>query len=683
MKTPIIKRITNLFETRQYKASLDPKDWLLEALGARETKTGIRVTKETAMRSSAVYGCVRIISESIAYLPFFTYKRLDRGKEKAIDHPLFDILRLVPNEDMTSFIYRETMLAHLLLWGNSYSQIIRNRLGEVTQLYPLLPDKMKVEIIDGEVIYTYNNKLVDKDKILHIPGLSFNGILGKSPISYAREAIGLGLALEQFGAEFFSSGTNISGVIEHPKSLKPKTYKSLSDSLREKYSGLGKTHRLMLLEEGMKYVKTTIPPEDSQFIESRKYQIEDIARIFRVPLHLLQNLDRATFDNIEHQSIDFIVHTIGPWMERIEQSVNTKLYSKEERKKYFSEFKVEGFLRGDMETRYRSYDIARRNGWFSADDIRELENMNPLPDGQGEIYLVPLNMMDVKQIGKFTAGRTVIVKGDEIRILPKETEDSIEIEREKRGIRSANTRVRLAKAYSGLFENVITRLVKREKTDILKIAKKTLNKRDTQLFNEKIDQYYQNHRDFVKTHTKPIFNTYAEAISLEAAEEIGYDLKPKSKRLADDVRIDKFMEEYQDSFNARYTKENRARIREIVAKAIEENRSPLEALEKEFNHWEEKKPETVSNKETIKIAGAVSILIYTFAGITKLIWRNTGRKSCVYCQNLDGKVVGINETFIPGGMDYSPEGADGSMKIRGPKIHPPLHIGCVCMITAG
>lgn len=684
MKTPIISRIVNLFETRQDRSDLlNPKQWLLDALGIRTTKTGIKVTKESAMRNSAVYGCVRIISETIASLPLFVYERIKNGKNKAIDHPLFYILHDKPNKDMTSFTHRETMLAHLLLWGNYYSQIIKNRLEEIKTLYPFLPDKIKVEVKNNEVIYRYKNKLVKNEDILHIPGLSFNGIIGKSPIGYAREAIGLGLALEQFGAEFFSSGTNISGVVEHPKSLSPKAYKNLADSLREKYAGLGKTHRLMLLEEGMKFAKTTIPPEDSQFIESRKYQVEDIARIFRVPLHLLQNLDKATFANIEHQSIDFVVHTIRPWLVRIEQAINTKLFNEKEIGKYFAEFKVDGLLRGDTLARYQSYHSARMDGWLSADDIRELENMNPLPDKQGEVYLVPLNMIDVKQVGKFTAGRTVIVKGEEIRILPKETESSIEIEREKRGIRSARTRKRLADSYKGLFENVITRLVKREKVDILKMAKKTLDKRDTQLFNEKLDQYYQKHRDFVRTHTRPVFNTYAEAISLEAAEEIGYDLKPKSQRLADDVRIDKFIEEYQDSFNARYTKENRARIREIIAKAISENKDPLEALEKEFNHWEEKKPQIVSNKETIKLAGAVSILIYTFAGITKLIWRNTGRKTCVYCQSLDGKVVGINETFIPKGVDYSPEGADGSMKITGPRIHPPLHLGCVCMITAG
>lgn len=683
MKTSIIKRITNLFETRQHKTSLDPRDWLLEALGIRKSITGINVTEKTAMRQSAVYACVRIISETIASLPFFVYKRLDRGKEKALDHPLFDILHNKPNEDMTSFTYRETILAHLLLWGNSYSLIIKNRLGEITQLYPLMPDKMKVEIKNNKVIYIYKNKLINNEEILHIPGLSFNGILGKSPISYAREAIGLGLALEQFGAEYFSEGTNVGGVVEHPKSLSPKAYKNLSDSLNEKYKGLGKTHKLMLLEEGMKYAKITIPPEDSQFIESRKFQVVDIARIFRVQPHLLQELSDATYSNIEHQGIDFVVHTIRPWLVRIEQAKNAKLFKEEERKEYFVELVVDGLLRGDITARFQAYDIARRGGWLSADDIRELENMNPLPDGQGQVYLVPLNMIDVKQLGQLTAGRTIIVKGDEIRILPKETEDSIEIEREKRGIRSARTRKRLADSYSGLFENVITRLVKREKTDILKIAKKTLNKKDTQLFDEKIDQYYQNHKDFVRTHTRPVFNTYAEAISLEAAEEIGYDLKPESQRLSEDVRIDIFMEEYQDSFNVRYTKENRARIREIVARAISENKDPLEALEKEFIHWEEKKPEIVSNKETIKIAGAVSILIYKFAGITKLIWRNTGRKTCVYCQNLDGKVVGIEETFIPKGMDYSPEGADGSMKIRGPRIHPPLHLGCVCMIVAG
>jgi len=664
----------------------NPDAWMRRYFGGIESKAGVRVDEETAMKYSAVYGCVRIISETIASLPLNVYTRLDRGKKKNTNHYLYRILHTQPNEEMSSFLWREMALAQVLLWGNHYSQIIRDGYNRVLELWALFPERMKVERRqrDKKRIYRYQPEsgsqiIFGENDILHIPGLSFDGLVGKTPLSWYREQIGLGLAMEEYSSRFFSEGMHAGGVFTTPKALKPETYKRLKEELKKNYAGIKKAHGTMLLEEDLKFDKMSINPNDAQLLESKKFQLEEIARIFRVPLHLLQNLDRGTFSNIEEQGISFVIHTIRPWLVRIEQSMNIKLFAGYEQDKNFTEFVVDGLLRGNIQARFESYRTGIQNAVYSPNDVLELENRNPYEGG--DQHFIQLNMQPVEQIGELIGGRAIEIKGDEIRILPKETENTLEIEREKRGIRSAKARVRLAKSYRGLFENTITRLIKREKVDILKIAKKTFKERDAQIFNNEIDDYYKKHIDFVRKHTKPVFNTYAEAVSLEAAEEIGYDLKLESKRFTDDVRIDKFMEEYQESFNGRYTKENERVIREIVAKALIENKDPLEALEMEFNHWEEKKPEIVSTKETIKMASAISILVYKFAGIRKLLWRNTGRKTCVYCQSLDGKVVGMEETFIPAGMNYNPEGADGSMKITGPKFHPPLHRGCMCMIS--
>lgn len=664
----------------------NPDAWMRRFFGGIDSKAGVTVDEETALKYSAVYGCVRIISETIASLPLNVYTRLERGKEKNTNHNLYRILHTQPNEEMSSFLWREMMLAQILLWGNHYSQIIRDGYNRVLELWALLPERMKVERrqSDKKRIYRYqpasgSQIIFEENDILHIPGLSFDGLVGKSPLSWYREQIGLGLAMEEYSSRFFSEGMHAGGVFTTPNKLKQTTYDRLKEELKKKYTGLKKAHGTIIFEEGLKFDKMSINPNDAQLLESKKFQLEEIARIFRVPLHLLQNLDRGTFNNIEHQSISFVVHTIRPWLVRTEQSMNIKLFAEYEQDKNFAEFVVDALLRGDTTARFEAYTKGIQNAVYSPNDVLEMENRNPYEGG--DKHFIQLNMQPVEQIGEFMRGRAIEIKGDEIRMLPKETENTLEIEREKRAIRSAKARSRLAKSYKGLFENVITRLVKREKVDILNIAKKTLGERDAQIFNSEIDDYYKKHVDFVRKHTKPVFNTYAEAISLEAAEEIGYDLKLESKRFADDVRIEKFMEEYQESFNGRYTKENERVIREIVAKALKENKDPLEALEMEFNHWEEKKPEIVSTKETIKMASAISILVYKFAGIRKLIWRNTGRKTCVYCQNLDGKVVGIEETFIPAGLNYNPKGADGSMKIVGPRMHPPLHRGCMCMIS--
>jgi len=369
------------------------------------TSSGKTVNERTAMQTTAVYACVRILAETIASLPLHTYKYTKDGKEKATEHQLYYLLHDEPNPEMTSFVFRETLMSHLLLWGNAYAQIIRDGRGQVVALYPLLPDKMRVDRnTSGELYYEYHSDkgvyIFNKDDVLHIPGLGFDGLIGYSPIAMAKNAIGMAMATEEYGASFFANGANPGGVLEHPGVVKDP--KKIRDSWNQVYQGSSNAHRIAVLEEGMKFQQIGIPPEQAQFLETRKFQIEEICRIFRVPLHLVGNLERATFSNIEYQSIDFVVHTIRPWLVRIEQSINKSLFLKDEKKEYFVSFLAEGLLRGDFASRMQGYSIGIQNGIYSINEVRNLENFNLLSDEEGgNLHIINGNMTKLKDARAF------------------------------------------------------------------------------------------------------------------------------------------------------------------------------------------------------------------------------------------------------------------------------------------
>jgi len=366
------------------------------------TASGKTVNERTAMQTTVVYACVRILAETIASLPLNVYQSTDKGKDKAIDHQLYYLLHDEPNPEMTSFVFRETLMSHLLLWGNAYAQIIRDGRGRVVALYPLLPDRMTVDrTTDGQLYYEYRKDsgyvILRPEDILHIPGLGFDGLVGYSPIAMAKNAIGMAIATEEYGASFFANGANPGGVLEHPGVVKDPA--RIRESWNAVYQGSGNAHRVAVLEEGMKFQPIGIPPEQAQFLETRKFQTEEICRIFRVPPHLVANLDKATFSNIEHQSISFVVHTIRPWLVRLEQGMNKALLSQSEKGQYFVGFVVDGLLRGDYSSRMQGYAIGIQNGFLSPNDVRTLENMNTIE--HGDVYAMNGNMLKLEDVGAY------------------------------------------------------------------------------------------------------------------------------------------------------------------------------------------------------------------------------------------------------------------------------------------
>ena len=401
------------------------------------TTAGKTVTERSAMQMTAVYACVRILSEAIAGLPLHLYRyKPDGGKEKAIDHPLYLILHDEPNPEMSSFVFRETLMTHLLLWGNAYAQIIRNGKGEVVALYPLMPNKMSVERDEnGRLYYLYyktsdeaggrNESVVLRPyDVLHIPGLGFDGLVGYSPIAMAKNAIGLSMATEEFGSKFFANGAAPSGVLEHPSTIKDP--QRVREAWQSQFGGSSNAGKIAVLEEGMKYTPISIAPEQAQFLETRKFQINEIARIFRVPPHMLADLEKSSFSNIEQQSLEFVKYTLDPWVVRWEQSIQRTLFTSEEKRLYFVKFNVEGLLRGDYASRMSGYATARQNGWMSANDIRELENMDRIPPEEGgDLYLINGNMLPMANAGAFAKDNSQKEESDE-EILEMEEPKSTE-----------------------------------------------------------------------------------------------------------------------------------------------------------------------------------------------------------------------------------------------------------------
>ena len=381
------------------------------------SSAGKNVNERSAMQMTAVYACVRILSEAIAGLPLHMYRYKDEGgKEKAIDHTLYHLLHDEPNPEMTSFVFRETLMTHLLLWGNAYAQIIRNGKGEVIALYPLMPNRMEVNRdSNGMLYYVYqktsddaptlegSSVILSPSEVLHVPGLGFDGLVGYSPIAMAKNAIGLSMAAEEYGAKFYANGAAPSGVLEHPGVLKDPA--KVRDSWNAAFGGSSNSHKVAVLEEGLKYTPISISPNEAQFLETRKFQIDEIARIFRVPPHMVGDLEKSSFSNIEQQSLEFVKYTLDPWVVRWEQSLSRALLSETEKKNYFFKFNLEGLLRGDYQSRMQGYSIGIQNGFMCPNDVRELENLDLIPDELGgNKYMVNGNMVDLKNVGAAYTG---------------------------------------------------------------------------------------------------------------------------------------------------------------------------------------------------------------------------------------------------------------------------------------
>lgn len=358
---------------------------------------GVSVTNKTALRQMAVWRCVNLIAGAVARAPLNTYRRTPSGKVRATDHYLWPLLRYQANPFMTSYRFKRLMQTWLLLYGNAYAEIEINGRGQVVALWPWRPDRVHLTGWSAEdLAYHYITEEGDQvtlpgPYILHLRGLEMDGIMGLDPISQARQSLGLGAAAEQYGARFFSNNGRPGGFISHPAKLGADAKKNLTEAYESLHRGLRGAHRVAILEEGMKFVDVGIPPENMQFLETRKFQAIDIARLFGVPPHKIAEMDKATFSNIEHQAIEFVTDCLADWCANWEAECSHSLLSQREAADIVIEFNLDALMKGDLASRNRAYATGRQWGWLSVNEIRERENLNSIgPDG--DRYMEPLNM---------------------------------------------------------------------------------------------------------------------------------------------------------------------------------------------------------------------------------------------------------------------------------------------------
>jgi HK97 family phage portal protein len=401
--------LTRLLGPREERSgqyvSEEPSNWLMRAIRAAPSRTGVNVTHDTALSSTAVFAGVRLISESVGSIPLQPYRRREeRGRDVAREHRLYRLLHDEPNPEQTSMEMREMVQGFATMAGTGFIEIERDGGGHPKHLWPITPHRVTAfRDRAGKLFWMVRtpnggDRRVHADSMIPIRGFSRGGVFGVDVIQLMRESIGLTLAAEEYGARFFGSGSTVSGVLEHPEKISKDAQERLRDSWQEIHSGLENAHRIAILEEGMTWKQIGANPQHAQMIETRKFQVAEVARILNLPPHLLRDLERATYSNVEHQGIEFVTISIRPWCVRWEQALKKYLLTEEEKRTMYIEHTLEGLLRGDLKSRNEAYAIGRQWGWYSANDVNELENRNPLPGKQGDLYLVPVNMVSAERL---------------------------------------------------------------------------------------------------------------------------------------------------------------------------------------------------------------------------------------------------------------------------------------------
>lgn len=646
-----------------------PEQWLVDWFkGGQQSSAGVTVNTTEALGSSAFFAGVRVISEDVGSLPLILYLQQERGKQRAKDHPLYPILKEAANPLMTAMQLRETLTGHVLTWGDGFAYVDR-RDGFVESVWPLRPDRMVTKVDRDSlgrptVEHAYDDPengirvRLPRDRVFRVSGLGFDGIRGYSLVAMHRNAIGLSLAMEEYGSRFFANGSRPSGVLKHPRTVSPEARDRIKNDWERLHQGLDNAQRVAILEEGVEWQQVGLPMEDTQFLEGRKFQVTEMARILRVPPHKLADLERATFSNIEDQGIDYLTSSLRTWLIRWEQAISLRLLTQGERERgLFAEHIVEDLLRGDIKTRYDAYATGRQWGWLNGDDIAEKENMDPLPDGQGTAYLVPLNMQPAPVAGQQPVDSDDDDDDEEPRGLPA-----------TRNRRSAEGRRRIASSFEDLFADADLRLAKMERSEVERLVKKHLDSRSVSTFEQAVTELFEELEPRHAERFKPIMDTLMRDVAAEAADEIGGDVDDLSDRLAAFVAVYN-----RDHVGYHVASARQAILNELVAD------DPAQAVRDHLDRTVDERPARTARKQTVQLQNATSYTVWQSSGVRTMRWQTFG-DNCPYCTSMAGMTQSTGEPFLPAGGKLQPEGTY-QLKPAANILHPPLHDGCDCTLV--
>lgn len=652
------------------------------AISGRSVTSGVSVSETTALNYLAYFSCINILSQDISSLPLTTYKRLARGKEKAYNYYLYRLLHDAPNPNMTSAKFRMDIQGHALSWGNGYAFIDWGRNGDILALWPLNPSRITPTIKDGNLTYVFRKNdgtdlTYQKEQILHIPGLGFDGITGYSVVKKIQEAVGLGMATEQFGASFFGNGAKLGGVLEHPTKLSDPAYKRLKESWKEAYQGAAKGNQTAILEEGTKYNQLGIPPEDAQFLQTRTFQVEEMARVCRIPLMLLQVANTTTYASAEQFMLSYKTLSLTPWLVRWEQALNQKcLITEREQREYFIEHQLDGLMRGDAITRGTFYTQMFQLGALSPNDIREIENHNPIEGG--DEYFVQLNMVPLKNADKVqepVEEAPTEEPDEEPEEEPVEGKKSLEVRATPNRLKIAKNKLTVVNSYRSVFNDAASRVVKREVQDITKALKKDG-------FREWLDEYYTKQPEVIRSIMAPAFMGLGEAVQKCAAEECGGKIG-MSTELTEciNTHID-----LTAKFNANAAK---GRLLKVMGEA-EGTRALVPELLKtavmnEIAGWADVVPSMMTGWELTRTSGLISKATYFYSGVKDIEWVTVVDEQCT---DLDGVSRSISANCRSDAFVAKNRAMSVCVEHRVAKdftptwnvVTPPLFNGCTCQI---
>ena len=657
--------VADLFESRSHPSN--PDRWLIRLFGGDPVDAGVQVDQDTALSSTAVFAGIRLIAESLATVPLNVYRADGRSREVARDHPLHHVIHSRWNPELSAAEGRSIMMANAVACGNGYAEVVRDKAGRVRELWPLWPHRVEPMRRGSGLAYRFTPEsgppiTLSADRVLHLRGFSNGGLVGIDVVNKMRESVGLTIATERFGARFFGQGLNPGGVLEHPGVLSEPAQKRLMESWK---GGLDSAHRVKVLEEGMTFKPISVPPEAAQFLETRKFQVVETARMLNVPPHMLRELDRATFSNIEHQGIEFVRYSLRPWAVLLEQRIDALLSEADRAAGYYTKHVMEGLLRGDMKARYDAYAISRQWGWSSANDIRELEDMNPIEDG--DVYLVPGNMVPADMVGQM------------MDLQPPDPEPEPEPEPPEEDTRAVERRAREERVlavrddYRAAQRQVLTRIADDVLAHEVKQVRAAMKRelRDANAFRVWLDEFYETFNVFARDAFLPALQGFADLMAASAEAELSTEGLAR--------QVDSFVRDYADVMGVRWAARSRREIMRILRDSPDDAAAEIHDM---LDRWTASRAGTVANHEATRAGSAFLRASYIAAGVVMVRWVTRGQ-NCPLCSAMNGKVVEIQRAFLGAGDVVDPaDGETTPLEVSRNISHPPLHEGCDCGIIA-
>lgn len=685
--------------------------------GGVRTDAGIDVSEMDARQYSAFFNAVYLISSYLGMISLKLYERDENGGKSEIrTHPLFDVLHLRPNPEMSAASLREALQGHILVRGNAYAEIRRNGRGQVNEVWPLDPTQTQLDRTeDGMPFYRIiagsEPTRLAFDSVLHIPGLGFDGRRGWSVLKLARDSVGLGLASEKYGSRFFSNSARPSGILTTPEELTDDAKRRLKESWEMSQGGLSQAQRTAVLEQGLEWQSIGMSNEDAQFLELRQHQVEEVARWFNIPPHKIKDLRRATFDNISQEQISFLQDTLQPWLNRWEQAINTQLLTRRERRRgLFAEFNVDTVLRSDPEQRAEMIRTRFQTGTWSPNDVRSLENENPIDSEAGDSYFVQSNMITLEQAESLPPASRAMLKAsaegdtEAVEALAdayKEELRHVDLDRafgspnddpdgtsEERQDGAASERQRLRRAFRPLIEDSAERLVRAETQDLRSELGRLFEEGGAAAFIEFINEFYDREdgqiSGIIRRTMEPTLRSYTEAVVQAVGDdlgiELGDDFADRLLNAEDRGLLVKFIDKHAAS--------SRKQLRALAQEPPEDpDAEPRDVVERRLDEWQNGRDDgegpsrsvKIAREETVSFGEAAAVAGMSEGGVTFKEWRSVP-PSCPICEQLDGTIVGIEENFVGGGdnlvtdeVDFQPFTAVG---------HSPAHQSCDCLIVA-